>query len=66
VFDLETGEFFVSRDVVFHENVFPFEPRGKEEPLVESGINPSSEDTGPGFTSQGSIDNPMGRDIMMA
>ena len=24
VYDLEKGEYFISRDVVFHENIFPY------------------------------------------
>jgi len=36
VFDLDTHEIFISRDVVFHENIFPFQSQGKDKEIVKN------------------------------
>ncbi|KAG7551787.1 Reverse transcriptase RNA-dependent DNA polymerase [Arabidopsis thaliana x Arabidopsis arenosa] len=39
VYDMETNEFLVSRDVVFQENVFPFNKNIEEQPLLHENVD---------------------------
>jgi len=66
VFDLETGEIFISRDAIFDENIFPFESRGKEETLVEGGRTLRNEAGGSELIGQGGSKNTLGRGIIVA
>ena len=66
MFNLDTSEIFVSRDVNFHENIFPFESRGKEETLVEGGRTLRNEVAGSELIGQGGSKNTLGRGIIVA
>jgi len=46
VFDLDTHEIFVTRDIVFHEEVFPFESKAKIEEVSakHSGVGVACDD----------------------
>ena len=66
MFNLDTSEIFVSRDVNFHENIFPFESRGKEETLVERGTTPRNEATGSELAGQGGSKGTLDRGIIVA
>lgn len=39
VYDMETNEFLVSRDVVFQENVFPFAKNIEEQPVINEDVD---------------------------
>lgn len=52
MFDLETKKFFVSRDVKFYEDVFPFKEIEGAHTSIENVFNPSNvEDNGNDLTS---------------
>jgi len=41
VFDLETQEFFVSRDIIFHEDIFPYAMSSTSAPYSSTPNPPS-------------------------